>query len=97
MTKQIVRDSMVVNPSVTQLFALNIESWDVNLTLGQPHSAMQKRHYGGPPLNPSALSNYNLSINFQSSQVLHATMTIKPFIYNVTELKHNYNTLMTYS
>jgi hypothetical protein len=45
---------MVVNPSVTQLFALNIESWNVNLTLGQPHSTMQKRHYGGPPLNPSA-------------------------------------------
>jgi hypothetical protein len=35
MTKKIVRVlSMVVNPSVTQLFALNIESWDVDLTLG---------------------------------------------------------------
>jgi hypothetical protein len=60
MTKQIVRVlSMVANPSVTQLFALNIYSWDINLTLGQPHSAMQKKHYGGPPLNSSALSNYN--------------------------------------
>jgi hypothetical protein len=60
MTKQIVRVlSMVANPSVTQLFTLNIESWDVNLILGQPHSAMQKKHYGPPPLNPSALPNYN--------------------------------------
>jgi hypothetical protein len=41
MTKKIVRVlSMMANPSVTQLFALNIENWDVNLTLGQPHSAM---------------------------------------------------------
>jgi hypothetical protein len=64
MTKQIVRVlSMVVNPSVIQLFALNIESWDVNLTLGQPHSTMQKMHYGSPPLNPFALPNYNYSIN----------------------------------
>jgi hypothetical protein len=60
MTKLIVRVlSMVANPPVTQLFALNIESWDVNLTLGQHHIAMQKRHYWAPPLNPSALSNYN--------------------------------------
>jgi hypothetical protein len=60
MIKKIVRVlNMVANPSVIQLFALNIESWDVNLTLGQPHSAMQKRHYGDPPLNPFALPNYN--------------------------------------
>jgi hypothetical protein len=59
MTKQIVRVlSMVANSSVTQMFAWNIESWDVNLTFGQPHSAMQKRHYGGPPLNPYALPNH---------------------------------------
>jgi hypothetical protein len=38
---------------------LNIESCNINLTLGQPLSTMQKRHYGSPPLNPSALPSYN--------------------------------------
>jgi len=44
---------MVANPFVIQPFPLNINSW-VNLTLGQPHLAKQRRCCGGPPLNLSA-------------------------------------------
>ena len=79
------------NPPVIPLFSSNMDSWVTTYLSGNPHVVVQKKHYGGPPLRPSALRDYSYFTCFQI--LLLSTKTYRTFHHHHYSSTTNYNTL----